>query len=426
MLSLQRLRSSMTWQLTKMQLELGWCRDVLGRISSALHAHKYCHQLSLPGQNVRPYMYMCAYACARTVGGKFQLVPHSKRHAALASFVDSHWGWKQSGAFLHSGELNVLTRTAQEDTPKGKDMVTFIRDDNDLERFLGHITDLLSTPDFSKVRIPVEEAKTRAEELVHRLLEMKADPRNIYAFLCSKPRVLSAQQDALMQNLQFLEELRVVGNQALLVLDRNPKVWGADEAVLRDRVRRLRKLGLVEGSLQKVITNWPAILTLRKSRLNGSIDMLRKCQFSGRQITAIVISSPQVLDSQPADIELRFQYVYFTMGLQKQADMVQANLFKYSLEHIRCRHLVLERLGVYQLPSKPGGTRADNPKLCRIVDCTDARFAQKCAGISPEEYETFQRNLEDEAKRDDEGDTEEETDEGFVDYDHDDGTRHTS
>ncbi|XP_038066013.1 transcription termination factor 4, mitochondrial-like [Patiria miniata] len=394
--------------------EFGQCGQFLRRVSPVIHVHGHQPLLSLP--NIRPCILRHASACI--CNGTLRPAPRLLKHNALERYT-AHL-CVQSFASLHEGAV-ASKRDALRRTNSSDDIVTFIKDDEDLERFLKHVTELLSTPDFSKVKIAKEDAESKVEELARRLTDMKAEPRNIYAFLRSNPRVLNTRWDVLMQNIQYLDELRLFGNRALLVLDRSPKIWNAGLELLQQRVRRLRKLGLTEGSLQRVITAWPGVLTLKKNRLNGSHEMLKKCQFSGRQITEIIISSPQVLDSEPADIEHRFQYVYFSMGLQSQADMVQANLFKYPLEHIQRRHLVLEKLGIYEMPNKQGKTRVDNPKLCRIVDCPDARFAEKCAGISLEEFQMFGRNLEEEARRKEDGEAGDETDEELVDYD---DTRH--
>ncbi|XP_071806590.1 uncharacterized protein [Asterias amurensis] len=307
------------------------------------------------------------------------------------------------------------------------DIVTYVKDEGDLQRLLGNLTQLLSTPDFAKkVKISAEDAKSKIEELTRLLLSFRADPKNIFRFLDSNPRVLNSNWDVLIGNIRYLNELQVFSNRILLVLDRNPKLFSARLNDLKERIRRLRKLGLREGGLQRVIITFPTILTLKQVRLNAAISKLRACHFASKQIATVIINAPQVLDAEPSDIERRFQYVYYMMGLTNQEDMVSANIFKYSLSHTRQRHILLERLGKYEMPDKKGQTRIDNPKLSRIVDCTDSRFAQRCAGIDLEEFEMFVKNLEAEDEvaldEEDEGRNEdlenEETDDELSDYDY--------
>lgn len=110
------------------------------------------------------------------------------------------------------------------------------------------------------------------------------------------------------------------------------------------------------------------------------------------------------------------------MGVTDYKEILKAKIFNYTHEHIRLRHLVLERLGLYQVPDKHGRTKIRNPSLCRIVDSTDKRFATACAGISLEEYNAFSESLkaeiaekeEDELQSDeDEEEEEEEETDGF-------------
>ena len=95
---------------------------------------------------------------------------------------------------------------------------------------------------------------------------------------------------------------------------------------------------------------------------------------------------------------MKFQYVFFRMGITDNAEMTQAKIFKYPLAHIRCRHLALERLGLYAPPDNRGCFSTKNPKLTRIVDSTDNRFAEKVADISVEELQAFGRTLLEEVR----------------------------
>lgn len=95
------------------------------------------------------------------------------------------------------------------------------------------------------------------------------------------------------------------------------------------------------------------------------------------------------------------------MGVTDYKEILKAKIFKHSYEHIRLRHLLLERLGLYQVPDKHGKTKIRNPSLCRIIDSTDKRFASSCANISVEQLKTFAEMLKEEKL--------EEDDENFTD-----------
>ncbi len=205
-------------------------------------------------------------------------------------------------AFFHCGTnlTSEIQRDAQ--THNGDDVVTYIKDERDLQRLLSDLTKLLISPEFAKVKNSTEDAESKIEEITRLLVSFRADPKNIFRFLHSNPRVLNANWNVLIGNVRYLSELQLFGNRILLVLDRNPKVFSVRLDQLKERIRRLRKLGLREGSLQRVIITFPTILTLKKVRLNAVISKLRDCHFTSKQIATVIINAPQVLDAEPADI----------------------------------------------------------------------------------------------------------------------------
>ncbi len=96
---------------------------------------------------------------------------------------------------------------------------------------------------------------------------------------------------------------------------------------------------------------------------------------------------------------MRFQYVHFCMGITDGKELVHGKIFRYPLDHIRCRHIMLERMGLYKAPDKHKINSAKNPQLQVIIDTTDKRFCHKVAArISEEDYEIFKRNLREELK----------------------------
>lgn len=119
------------------------------------------------------------------------------------------------------------------------------------------------------------------------------------------------------------------------------------------------------------------------------------------------------------------QYVYFRMGV-KQAQMVKSRLFRHTLDDVRCRHMFLERQGLYQTPDKKGQTTIINPKLDSIINVDQETFVADVAQASAEEYDVFQRLLAREWKEEEYGSIEaycddyEKNDDNYEDYDDDD------
>ncbi|XP_033885390.3 transcription termination factor 4, mitochondrial-like [Acipenser ruthenus] len=223
------------------------------------------------------------------------------------------------------------------------------------------------------------------------------------------------------QGLSTLSTLTTLGlnpSSILRVLEKCPELSRINGNQLQQRIDSLRKLGLLEGSLQRVVSHCPHILTLTPKRLGTAVRFLREeCQFTGQQVTEILRSAPATLLEENRQLQYKFQYAYFRMGIQ-HTDMVKSGLFRVPLEEIRARHVFLERLGVYETPDKKGQTRIINPKLKDFLGASED-FLTKVARASPDEFEVFRKLLTRELEEEKEGQEEnsdseeEEAEEGY-------------
>ncbi|XP_062552682.1 uncharacterized protein LOC134217871 [Armigeres subalbatus] len=184
--------------------------------------------------------------------------------------------------------------------------------------------------------------------------------------------------------------------------------------------------GIETANFLSIVTGHPEVLTRHPDRLISSMNCWRSCQFGDRQMQVLLAAHPQLLDftdhSQLAqrvaflhsyfetrknvwrlflncpnlvldkerDIRPKIDYVLQTMRIEVP-EVVRSCVFVADLELIRCRHVFLERLGLFKprsLKAEPGDPNS-NPKLNQITDTTDKRFAVKVAYVTLEEYETF-------------------------------------
>ncbi|KAG7524386.1 transcription termination factor 4, mitochondrial [Solea senegalensis] len=170
-----------------------------------------------------------------------------------------------------------------------------------------------------------------------------------------------------------------------------PELCTVKEPQLQQRISNLRKLGFVEGSLQRVVAHYPQILTVPVKKVNYVVLFLReRCLFTTMQITDILRDNPAIILEDLGQVEYKFQYVFFRMGI-KQREMIKSRLFRFSLDEVRSRHCFLERRGLYQTPDKKGQTTTVNPKLDSILNVNQDTFLTAVAMASAEEYEIFQR-----------------------------------
>uniref|UniRef100_A0A672F579 Mitochondrial transcription termination factor 4 n=1 Tax=Salarias fasciatus TaxID=181472 RepID=A0A672F579_SALFA len=196
--------------------------------------------------------------------------------------------------------------------------------------------------------------------------------------------------------LSSLTVMLVLGfncSSVLKLLEKCPELCTVKEAQLQQRINNLRKLGLIEGSLQRTVAHYPDVLTVPVKTVKSVMHFLReKCLFTSQQLTHILRDSPQVVLEDLDQLEYKFQYVYFRMGV-KQADMVKFRLFRFTLDEVRCRHAFLERRGFYQTPDKKGQTLIINPRLDSVLHSDLDSFLTHVAQASAEEYRVFQKLL---------------------------------
>ncbi|XP_035279050.1 transcription termination factor 4, mitochondrial [Anguilla anguilla] len=247
------------------------------------------------------------------------------------------------------------------------------------------------------------QRRTGREEMLNSLVDMGFTEAEVEELA---RRTLGSRPDhTVTQHLSVLTVLVALGfnpSSVLKIMGKCPELYQVKGALLQQRVDNLRKLGLVEGSLQRVVRHYPQLLTLPVKRVNGVSRFLReKCHLTAQQVTDVLRDSAAVVLEDMDKLEYKFQYAYFRMGLG-QAEMVKSGLFRVSLEEVRCRHGFLERRGLYQTPDKKGQTRIVNPKLKDFLAVPEDTFLSKVALATGVEFEVFRKLMDREIQEEEE------------------------
>ncbi|KAL7990813.1 hypothetical protein Chor_014243 [Crotalus horridus] len=216
-------------------------------------------------------------------------------------------------------------------------------------------------------------------------------------------QLFSLQLDVPFQSkLTAISELLLLGlsiTTILKTLEKKPELLRMSPKHLKERADLLRRFGLDAGSVNHVAVHFPSIFTIPHKRIKALENLLKeKCLFTMAQVTKILRTSPQLLLEELNDVEYKFQFAYFRMGI-KHAEIVQSGFFQASLAEINKRIQFLERLGHYQTPDKKGQTQIVNPKLKRIIRASEQDFVTEIACSSIEEYEVFKKLLADEEEQ---------------------------
>ncbi|XP_034295405.1 transcription termination factor 4, mitochondrial isoform X1 [Pantherophis guttatus] len=277
-------------------------------------------------------------------------------------------------------------------------------------------------PQETLINAPVEEVK--ATDVDHLKIE---EDTSAYVDLGFSPaqitQLLSLQLDVPFQSkLTAISELLLLGlsiTTILKTLEKKPELLRMSPKHLKERANLLRRLDLDAGSVNQVAVHFPSIFTVPHKRIKSLENLLKeKCLFTMAQVSKILRTTPQLLLEELNDVEYKFQFAYFRMGI-KHGEIVQSGFFQASLAEINKRINFLERLGRYQTPDKKGQTQIINPKLKSIIRASEQDFVTEIACSSIEEYEVFKKLLADEEEQ---RRQQEEAMEEFSDSENDDGS----
>ncbi|XP_067897894.1 transcription termination factor 4, mitochondrial [Heterodontus francisci] len=231
------------------------------------------------------------------------------------------------------------------------------------------------------------------ESVVESILQLGFSQIQVKQLLALNPRIAVQPPQKNLPALFMLNVLGLNPSSTIKILQKCPELFGVKDHQLQSRIDNLRKHGLGEGSLQRVLVHCPQILNLSAKQVNNTVRFFKdKCIFTGQQITEILQTSPNVLFEKLEELEYKFQYAYFRMGI-KQSEITKSGLFRVSLEELKQRHIFLERLGLYQTPDKKGQTQIVNPKPKNILTTSEEYFLTKVAMSSWGEFEVFKKLL---------------------------------
>lgn len=246
------------------------------------------------------------------------------------------------------------------------------------------------------------------ERAVSSLQDMGFAEAHIDSLLSIQPSVHPQQL------LNIISELLLLGlnpEPLFMSLKKNPQLLKLSATQMKRRSSYLRKLGLGEGKLKRVLYVCPKVFTMRQQDIDNIVKVLKeKCLFTAQHITDILHRCPAVLQEDPSELEYKFQYAYFRMGLT-HLDIVRTDFLQYSITKIKQRHIYLERLGRYQTPDKKGQTQISNPSLKNILRVSEAEFLARTACSSVEEFEVFKKLLDQEEEESESHVSEEEEEE---------------
>lgn len=109
-----------------------------------------------------------------------------------------------------------------------------------------------------------------------------------------------------------------------------------------------------------------------------------------KNVWKLLMNSPNLINDTDEIIEEKFNYLINVMRCDIP-EICKSEVFSKSLDEIKCRHIFLERLGLFKPKSLKSESKdlTNNPKLYRIIDTSDRNFSTKLCKVTLDEYEAF-------------------------------------
>lgn len=182
-----------------------------------------------------------------------------------------------------------------------------------------------------------------------------------------------------------------------------PRIFTLPQSHLTQSLEAWRECQFGERRLQDLIIKHPNLILHGDSRkLRDRINFLQTFVSTPKNCWKLIMSNPNLVVDGVKEIEDKFNYLMKKMKIEAP-EITKTEVFRYSLDHIKMRHIFLVRLGMFKVRTEKAienNERNTNLKLSQIVDTSDKKFATKLCHVTLEEYDVFQELLRREWKRD--------------------------
>ncbi|XP_007184911.1 transcription termination factor 4, mitochondrial isoform X1 [Balaenoptera acutorostrata] len=154
----------------------------------------------------------------------------------------------------------------------------------------------------------LEKQRTAVErgKIVSSLLDMGFSDVHVNELLSIQPGTHPQQL------LDIISELILLGlnpEPVCVAFKRSPQLLKLPIMQMKKRSSYLRKLGLGEGKLKRVLYCCPEVFTMRQRDIEIIVGVLKeKCLFTVKQVTEILHRCPCVLREDPGELEYKFQH----------------------------------------------------------------------------------------------------------------------
>lgn len=171
----------------------------------------------------------------------------------------------------------------------------------------------------------------------------------------------------------------------------HPKLLYCKETQINNALTLWRKCDFGESQLHTMIENAPQLIEASEYNILNGIPRLESIIGNKKRVSMLLMRSPNAILENWDNIEQKLNYLLNEMKIGI-SEIVKSSALRRTLFEIKCRHLFLERLGIFEvrkLKNNKAEISRSNPHLSLISDTTDHIFAKEIAKTSYEEFIVF-------------------------------------
>lgn len=211
-------------------------------------------------------------------------------------------------------------------------------------------------------------------------------------------RKISQAAEANPAQKNFVNVLKHYGfreTDCLNIISADPQVLTIEPSELENSLATWSTTKLGYDYVNLLILNNPLFLYASTALVEKRLPLLQVFVKKPKDLLLLLLKCPNVLTEQWEQVQAKIDYLKNEMRVE-QEEILQSEALNKTLDHIKLRHNLLMKCGMYQTPSQyeHKRTKAEksalrNPHLKRIVDNEDISFSRKICKISLEEYEAY-------------------------------------
>ncbi|KAG5682731.1 hypothetical protein PVAND_012064 [Polypedilum vanderplanki] len=227
---------------------------------------------------------------------------------------------------------------------------------------------------------------------------------NIEELLNTAPDLCRYSPEQWEKSLENLKELGFNPNKFQYMIAQSPSLLSKPKEKIEDAMNNWSFFDFGRKETYQLIERYPEFLDVKNFNLIHENLSIVKSFVGQKHGFKVIRNSPNIISDSSKSLEEKVAYLRDIMKVDP-VEVYKSDVFSLDLLSLKTRHVFLERLGMWFKKKKKGDENdaheaKKNPKLSKISDSTDKRFATKVCHVTLEEYETFVEMYKEEIEND--------------------------